>query len=1251
MAALGAQAGAGVLTLGAGGAGEFLHAALTPAPRHRLLPEAAPEAMARLLSGAMRLLIRSASSQGSPGKTLASSPGRYDESDCGLEPRPSRKRRRARATHETAELGRAYAAARAGAVARRPRDQQWAQRWVVSRFPDLARDTKALDSMLRCCRRAAAKLHQASSQGRQGRAARGAGRSGVCTRQVPPSQRKRSFGGGRRRKAPAVGEELWTWFVDTVDQVKGRLPSFLLLDQARLIADDLKRHHQEQIDNGIVPLGTKLCVPAIGGSWLRSWRHFYGISWRCVNLRFKCPRQVLLRRLAIFWENVLRVRALHAALVVAGFEPSGGRLVVEGFDQKPLWFTASSQEKTLYYRGSRKVCVKENMPMTRARFTAMTRCRWPQPPRDGKALAILFKAAGGGARIRENLRVPDGALLQFQEKGSYRLADVHEYLEWIIDRSRIAGDGDEPDSPPPAASHGDGQVPQSASSQVEQPVPSRVPQPHPASSQPDALGPNDCGQADSSQGAQPASSQTPAGFKPSTRVIYLLDWFKPHLDTSLDDLVHAHGHAILRIGGHLTGLVQVEDTHAHGPYTKAYKKRETKDAFAQLTVNPGRVPCTSRQTVMDRAWDSWADVDHKSCSAGFVSNGICNKLDGSDDHKLTSDVQPFWFQLDMPARRKRILADIQERVASRRLTRFEQYTELLADYDEHPGLPEGAEAIGGRADDSDNDGEDDGSDDEQDDEGEGGENDDGDDPEGGEPPVGEDGAGFEPRAAVDVAGFEPIAAVDDAGCEPRAAAEQTQKEPMEPAISGWSSSSEESDDDLGPRAGGQDHDIDSVEERLFGGSNAEGSGSDGKADDRGVMPQAAAEPDPLVVGPATLVAAGALPAASLAHGKALSPAQLAGTPIADLQASTHAPLVGPPTRDLQALSQAPRDSPAERDPYMAQAGASMQSKLQASITAVQAALEACQKAGGDAMTEEHLQRRWRDLCRQLDVAGDADRIYLRARAMERSQVIETQRRAAAAAEKEQKRLTLQVKLKQAEADKAKAVSKEAAAAAKLALSQAQAEKDARKAQALSQAEEVQRLRLHFAAYLVRRLRLYMMEPGKKDMRRRRMQARAHQQRRLKAGPLAMPLVPFWPGTREGLVMASAKTRVKGKQEVLYASPDFLFELRRGGAAPTLVNTSVADPRFLFKCLVEWLMPEYFTVLGTRYGLDSLFAEAGGVLDLAFANASYRYTLACGHEYYRMGLCQWPPEPGWGDKDAQTAGFEPSSSSALVVRPA
>ena len=110
----------------------------------------------------------------------------------------------------------------------------------------------------------------------------------------------------------------------------------------------------------------------------------------------------------------------------------------------------------------------------------------------------------------------------------------------------------------------------------------------------------------------------------------------------MDELVHKLGHAILRIGGHLTGLVQVEDTHAHGPMTKTYNRLEMRDSAEQLALRPDKLPCYSRATVQRRAVEAWHSVGHKKCTRGFVSNGIANSLDGSEDELLTKEVADFW---------------------------------------------------------------------------------------------------------------------------------------------------------------------------------------------------------------------------------------------------------------------------------------------------------------------------------------------------------------------------------------------------------------------------------------------------------------------------------------------------------------------------------------------------------------------------------------------------------------------------------
>jgi len=179
-------------------------------------------------------------------------------------------------------------------------------------------------------------------------------------------------------------------------------------------------------------------------------------------------------------------------------------------------------------------------------------------------------------------------------------------------------------------------------------------------------------------------------------VVYLLDWFAPHLDPKVDEMVHSAGHAVLRIGGHLAGLVQVEDTHCNAAMAAAYRRRETQEAHEQLRVRPDQLPSTSRQTVLERALVSWLAVDHVASSQGFVANGIANALGGSQDDILTLDVVDLWHEVGMPGRRTQIEKEVAEALSQGVVTSFAEYTKLLAPYDAHAPFSEGQEAFGAR---------------------------------------------------------------------------------------------------------------------------------------------------------------------------------------------------------------------------------------------------------------------------------------------------------------------------------------------------------------------------------------------------------------------------------------------------------------------------------------------------------------------------------------------------------------------------
>ena len=93
---------------------------------------------------------------------------------------------------------------------------------------------------------------------------------------------------GRWLIVPELHQELFKVFVDTIENVKGRLPAWFLLAKARAISRDLRRIHQARNQRGEVPAAL-LRLPVLDGAWLLRWRASYNIAWRTVALRCKCP--------------------------------------------------------------------------------------------------------------------------------------------------------------------------------------------------------------------------------------------------------------------------------------------------------------------------------------------------------------------------------------------------------------------------------------------------------------------------------------------------------------------------------------------------------------------------------------------------------------------------------------------------------------------------------------------------------------------------------------------------------------------------------------------------------------------------------------------------------------------------------------------------------------------------------------------------------------------------------------------------
>ena len=254
-------------------------------------------------------------------------------------------------------------------------------------------------------------------------------------RKVQPHLRRRRGDPGRTPMNPILRQELFCWFIDTVNFLKARITSAMLLVQAQIIISDLQNAHQEDIRTGKVEAGSTLQFPTLAGTagitWIYGWRLQHHLSWRTVNLRFKCSYRKLKERLCLFWTNIFVIRWIHYFL-------NGRRQILRfsNSDEKPLWVTTAGAAKTLAWKIKRKTTVNENVHGTRERFTAKTLVEWPRPHARamGKRLAVMFK--GVGTRLREELVVPPGVLLQFGPKGSYRSEQNVEYYKWLVEPSQ-----------------------------------------------------------------------------------------------------------------------------------------------------------------------------------------------------------------------------------------------------------------------------------------------------------------------------------------------------------------------------------------------------------------------------------------------------------------------------------------------------------------------------------------------------------------------------------------------------------------------------------------------------------------------------------------------------------------------------------------------------------------------------------------------------------------------------------------------
>ena len=168
-------------------------------------------------------------------------------------------------------------------------------------------------------------------------------------------------GQGPPYKCPLIREYLWDWFVDIRRSLATTISSKFVMMKARELADQVLDVMRKTGDYGE--------IPQIDRNWLHRWKRDKGVVFRKPNMRFKCSRPVMKKRLRAMWLNDIKVRRLAELCLGKDLADQ-----IFGLDEKPIHFNegGSRNTSTLEIAGAPCVKLAQNHAATRERVSVMT---------------------------------------------------------------------------------------------------------------------------------------------------------------------------------------------------------------------------------------------------------------------------------------------------------------------------------------------------------------------------------------------------------------------------------------------------------------------------------------------------------------------------------------------------------------------------------------------------------------------------------------------------------------------------------------------------------------------------------------------------------------------------------------------------------------------------------------------------------------------------------------------------------------
>ena len=131
------------------------------------------------------------------------------------------------------------------------------------------------------------------------------------------------------------------------------------------------------------------------------------------------------------------------------------------------------------------------------------------------------------------------------------------------------------------------------------------------------------------------------------------------------------------IGGGITGVLQVPDTHLHQMLSRRYQDLEMLDLMEQNRAKPGGCPSRDREACMRDLLSAWRHAPlHDFARRGWWDNMLANKLDGTEDHLGCGAAAKLWSDLRMDRHRAQAMADVEEEHAAGRL-RWRECSDLV----------------------------------------------------------------------------------------------------------------------------------------------------------------------------------------------------------------------------------------------------------------------------------------------------------------------------------------------------------------------------------------------------------------------------------------------------------------------------------------------------------------------------------------------------------------------------------------------